>query len=223
MCSEADPTEQALRDSQAAFTTTMQSAFSKTFASNQAILGSLTNDLTKVIANPQGYTPAEMTALRTGATDTVAQATKNATIAAGNYAASHGGADLGSGVTAQIEGGIQTSGMQQTAQEQNQITIANAERQQQNYWNAISGLTQVGAAYNPTGYANAETNSANATTNASNAVTQEQQAGWQNAFGVVSGVAGLASAAAGVAGGFGGGAPTSAPTSTGPYGSGAVG
>jgi hypothetical protein len=213
MCSEADPTQEALRDSQAAFTGTMRQAFSTAFANNQAILGNLTNILTKAIANPQGYTPAEMTALRTGVTDTVAQATKNATIAAGNYAATHGGADLGSGVTAQIEGGIQTGGMEEGAREQSQITIANAERQQQNYWNAISGLTQVGAAYNPTGYAGAETSSANATTAASQEVSAERQAGWQNAFGVVSGIAGLASAAAGIPKFGGGGGSASIPGS----------
>lgn len=207
MCSDADPTQEALRNSQAAFTTTLQNAFKTTFAANQAILASLTATLEKAIANPQGYTAQELTALRTGATDTVAQATLNAQRGAGAYAATHGGADLGSGVQAQIQGSIGTAGAEQLAREQGQISIANAERQQQNYWNAIYGLTQVGAAYNPQGYAAQETGSANATTSASHEVAAEKQQGWQNAFGIVSGIAGLASAAAGIPsfGGSGGG------------------
>jgi len=208
MCSSPDPTEEALKQSQAAFTSTLQNSFQSAFGANQAILGTLTNALKAQVANPQGFTPAALTAMRTGATDTIASQTNNATIAANNYIATHGGSDLGSGVNAQIQGGVQVAGMQQQAGEQNQITLANAQQQQQNYWNAISGLTNVGNAYNPQGYASAETNSANATTTAANAVAAEKQQGWQNAFGVVQGVAGLATAAAGLpdfGGGSGGG------------------
>lgn len=198
MCSSADPTQQALRDSQAAFTNTLQSSFKTAFAANQSILGNLTSTLTKAIANPQGYTPAEMAALRTGVTDSVATGTANATRANAAYGATHGGADLGSGVQAQIQGQTQEAGMVANSQGQNQVTIGNAERQQTNYWTAINGLTQVGAAYNPTGYASAESNSANATTSASQVVDAERQQSWNNAFGVVKGVAGLATAAAGL-------------------------
>lgn len=204
MCSSADPTQEALRDSQAAFTNTLQASFKTAFANNQAILGNLSKILTKAIADPQGYSPAEIAALRTGATDTTARTVANATKAAGEYSATHGGANLGSGVQAQIEGGIQSGGQQQLSAEQNQITIADAERKQQNYWNAIGGLTQVGAAYNPTGYASVETGSANATSTASQVVDAEKQQGWNNAFGVVNGIAGLATAATGLGGLAGG-------------------
>lgn len=197
MCSEADPTQVALRDAQAAFTRTIDSSFKTTFANQQQILGFLSAKLQQMIAHPSGFTPAELTALRTGATDTTAAATANAQKAVAAYGASHGGADLGSGVQAQIQGAVATSGAQELSREKSQITIADAERQQENYWSAINGLTGVGRAYDPTGYASAETSSANATTAASHEVSAEKQTGWQNAFGVVSGVAGLASAATG--------------------------
>jgi hypothetical protein len=207
MCSSADPTEQGLEQSQAAFTNTLQSAFSTTFAANQQILGTLSSTLEKAIANPQGFTPAEMTALRTNATDTVAGQTANAQRGAAAYGATHGGQNLGSGVQAQIQGQVATGGMQQLSGEQNQITVANAQQQQQNYWNAVSGLTNVGAAYNPTGYAGAETSAANSTTSAAAQTLAEQQSGWQDAFGVVSGVAGLGMAASKIDWGGGGSAP----------------
>lgn len=197
MCSEADQSEVALRDAELSFTKTLQASFATTFANQQQILGTLSTALQKQIANPQGFTPAEMSALRTGATDTAAVTTANAQKAAAAYSASHGGADLGSGVQSEIQGEIATGGSTQLSQNQNQITVANAQQQQQNYWNAIGGLTQVGAAYDPTGYANASTGAAGATTAASNAISAEQQQGWQNAFGLVSGAAGLATAGAG--------------------------
>lgn len=206
MCSDANPTEVALQKAQADFTNTLDASFKTTFANQQQILGQLSTTLQKAIANPQGYTPAQMAALRTGAIDATSQATNDAEKAAAAYGASHGGADLGSGVQSQIQGTIASGGAQQLAQANEQITEANANLQQQNYWNAISGLTNVGRSYDPTGYANAATNSANAVTNASNAITSEQQAGWQNAFGIVSGISGLASAAAGLPFGGGGGA-----------------
>jgi len=216
MCSSANPTEVSLQQSQAAFTNTLDSSFKTTFANQQQILGTLSSTLQKAILNPQGFTPAEMTALRTGATDTTAAQTQNAQKAAAAYGASHGGADLGSGVQSQVQGDIATGGAQQLAGEQNQITVANAQQQQSNYWNAIQGLTNVGNAYNPNGYAANANSSANAVTNASNAITSETEQGWQNAFGVVSGVAGLASAAAGIPGlgGGGGGTPSGFNTPT---------
>lgn len=200
MCSSADPTQEKLRDSQAAFTNTLQTAFKSTFANQQQILSGLTATLTKAIANPAGFTPAQMAALRTGAMDSTANTTANATKAAGEYAATHGGADLGSGVQAQIQGGIQVAGAQQLAGQNQQITLADAAQRQQNYWNSISGLTQVGAAYNPAGIAGVETNSANATSTASQVVDAERQQSWNNAFGVVNGIAGLAGAATGLGG-----------------------
>lgn len=204
MCSSANPTEEALQQSQAAFTNTLQSSFSTAFAANQAILGTLSASLKAAIANPQGFSPAALAAARTNSTDTVAQQTQAAQVAANSYLSAHGGADLGSGVGAQITGQVQGQGMQEQSTTQNAITLANEQQRQQNYWNAISGLTQVGQAYNPTGYAAAETGSANATTNASNAVSAEQQQSWNNAFGIVKGVAGLGMAATSLPS-FGGG------------------
>jgi hypothetical protein len=198
MCSSADPTEKGIEQSQAAMTSTLQDAFKSTFANNQQILGTLSATLEKAIADPQGFTPAEMTALRTNATDTVAGQTADAERSVAAYGATHGGANLGSGVQAQISGEVVSGGSRQLSSEQNQITVADAQQKQQNYWNAISGLTNVGAAYNPTGYAGAETNAANSTTSAAAQTLAERQSGWQDAFGVVSGIAGLGMAAAGI-------------------------
>lgn len=203
MCSEANSTEESNFKASQAFTTTLQNDYSQAFKNNQAILGNLTTTLNNAIAKPQGFTSQEQAALRTGAMDTTTQQFAGAKVAAGAAAARYGG-DVASGVTGQIMGGIAGEQAATNSQEQNQISVQNAELQRQNYWQGIQGLTNVGAAYNPTSYAGTAVSSSNATTNAAGQVLSEQQAGWQNAMGIVKGVAGLASAAAGpIAGGIG--------------------
>jgi len=203
MCSDPNSTEQANFESSASMTQALQADFGKAFASNQAILGNLTTALNMAVARPQGFTSGQMAALRTGALDTTTQQFNAAKSAAGAAAARYGG-DVASGVTGQIMGGLGGEEAAVESNQQNDITKANAELQQQNYWRGIQGLSTVASEYNPTGYAGAATSATNATTNAANAVQSEQEQGWQNTFGVVKGIAGLASAAAGpIAGGFG--------------------
>jgi hypothetical protein len=214
MCCSGDSTVKATETAQAAFTNTLSSSFSTAFANNQAILGKLTTTLTNAVNNPQGFDPKTLALMKTNASDTVAAQTGQAQTAANAYLASHGGAELGSGVAAQIKGSIAASGATETAKEESGIDVQNGMLQNQNYWNAISGLTNVANAENPTGFANAEVNSANSTADLSKAYLATKQAGWQDTFGVISGIAGLAGAVAGMPmpkfGGSGGGG-TSAP------------
>jgi hypothetical protein len=204
MCSSANPTEEDNLNSTAAMTSTLGNDFNQSFAQNQATLGNLTSALQQSIAKPQGFTSGQMAGLRTGAMDTNTQQFDAAKANAGAAAARYGG-DVASGVTGQIEGGLAGEEAANESGEQNEITQANAQQQQANYWKGIQGLSNVAALQNPTGYANAATGSSNATTGAANAVTSEQQQGWQDTMGVISGIAGLGSAGAKAFTGFGGG------------------
>lgn len=200
MCSSANPDEESLLQSQRAMTDTLDADYKTAFSQNQNVLAGLRTNLQDMIAHPKGFDPATEAAMRTSATDTNATQFANATRSANAYNSAHGGANLGSGVAAQINGQIAGTGAAIQSQNQNSITEANGQLQNENYWKGIAGLQGVANAYNPTGYANAASGSADATTNAANAVLSEQQAGWQNAMGVVNGIAGLASAGAGAYG-----------------------
>ena len=191
MCSSGDSTAKANEQSQLQFSQQLQSDFATTFGQNQGLFKQLSGVLQQALTNPQGYSPAALAAMRTSATDTIASQTQAAKVAAGNYAATHGGSALPSGVNAQIAGGIATAGAQSQAQAQNQITQANEDLRQQNYWRAISGLGSVMGENNPLGYAGAQTGASNASTGAGNLLLQSQQAGWANVGGIISGVAGL--------------------------------
>jgi hypothetical protein len=207
VCSGGDKTAKASEVSAAAFQNTLQGSFQTAFGANQAILNTLTAKLTDTINNPKGFDPKTFALLKTGASDTVARQTEQAQIAASSAMARHGGPDLGSGVEAQVHGEIGAAGATEQARESSNIDIASGELQNENYWRAISGLTNVAQAENPTGYAGAANSSAESVSSLSRSVLASQQAGWQNTFGIISGIAGLGSAAIGAYNSFGGAKP----------------
>lgn len=191
---------------------TLQGSFSQAFSANQAILQSLTKTLTDAIANPKGFDPRTLALMKSNVSDQVAAATRNAQVAAGNAMAARGGPELGSGVNAQISGSIAATGEAERSKELSGIDIQSGLLQNENYWRGIQGLTGVAEAYNPAGYAGAANSAANATTGLADAVLRSKQADWQNAFGIVKGVAGLATAAAGfMPASFGGATSTVTP------------
>lgn len=196
MCCSSDKTAKASEATSAALQTTLSADYSKTFAAQQAILGPMSIKLADMMNNPQGFDPKTLALMKTSASDQVAAATRNAQIGAGNYANSHGGADLGSGVQAQVAGGIEAQGAIARSQQMNNIDIQSGLLKNSNQQFAIQGLTNVAQAYNPTGYANAANSAGNTTANLSKAVLDSQQAGWSNTFGIIKGIAGLGVSAA---------------------------
>lgn len=203
MCSGGDSTAKAQEKAQAAFTDTLRSSFSTAFGKSQSILDTLTKTLTDAINNPKGFDPRTLALMKSNASDQVAAGTRNAQVAAGNAMAARGGSELGSGVNAQIAGSIAGSGEAERARELSGIDIQSGLLQNENYWRGIQGLTGVAQAENPTGLASAANEGAGKVADLSHAVLASQQAGWQNAMGIVSGIAGLGTAAVGAYTGLG--------------------
>jgi hypothetical protein len=197
MCCSGDSTAKASETASAAMQTTLNSSFQTAFGKNQAELDSVSAKLTNTLNNPQGFDPKTLALMKTNSSDTVTQQTLNAQQGANAYLATHGGAELGSGVGAQIKGGIAAAGATEDAKESSNIDIQNGLLQNQNYWQAINGLTNVANAENPTAYANAANGAANSTADLSKAYLASTQAGWQDAGGIISGIAGLGTAAVG--------------------------
>ncbi|HEX3093944.1 MAG TPA: hypothetical protein VHW72_15025 [Candidatus Angelobacter sp.] len=200
MCSSGDSTLKASEQSQAAFSSTLRDSFGTAFAAKQDILGKLNAKLTDMLNNPHGFDPKTLALMKSGAADAVARGTDAAHTAANAYFATHGGPTLGSGVEAQVHGGIAASGAAEGARESSNIDIQSGLLQNENYWKAISGLSGVANAENPEGLASAEVGSANATSDLGKSFLASKQADWQNTFGIIKGVAGLASAGLGFAG-----------------------
>jgi hypothetical protein len=194
-------TDQALQESQAKMASLLNSDYSASFANQQSVLGAQQARLSALAANPLGYTPEQLHVATTSINDNTANAAKTAIGSAAAYAASHGGADVGSGVAGQIAGGIGSAAAQSKAQQLSSLSQQSQALKQQNMWNAISGLNQVGSEYGSSagtaiGGANSSANSA---LNAGAGVTAAKKAGWEELGGVLGGLGGLASAGLGVA------------------------
>jgi hypothetical protein len=182
---------------QAGFATTLQSIFANNNAQQQNQLNFLNQKLQAAIANPQGFTPQALAAMRTQATEAGASQNQQVEQAVNNKFATEGGAtSLPSGVQAQIQAQTANQAEQNVNNAQLGITEANANLQNQNEWNAIKGEEDVAGIENPEGIAGAENSAAGTVSNLSEANTQANGPGIGSILGGVVG-AGLSGWAGG--------------------------
>jgi hypothetical protein len=180
---KGDSTAQAAEQQQATFNQQLMNIFTQQFGQQSGVLNFLQNTLQPQIqAGGQGYTPAQLAAQRTSASDTNAQQFQNAQQALNEQTAQHGGLDMPSGVNAALQQNLDVAGAQQEANSQNQITQANANLQQQNYWNSLNALNGVAAEFNPQSYASGATSGSNAVAGLSQANTAANNSGFTGAF-----------------------------------------
>ncbi len=169
------------------FMNTLQNAFSSQFATQQNTLNFLNTKLTNMVNNPQGYSAPALAAMRTSATDQVAQQFQSAKRANQNTEFNRGAENMPSGVNAQINAGLDTEAAQTEAGAQNQITQANANLQQQNFWNATNALNGVASQYNPLGYAGDANGAGSTLSSLSGAETSAEGGGLGMVLGGVAG------------------------------------
>jgi hypothetical protein len=205
MCSSGGSvgaTDEALQKSQAAMTNTLNSDYATTFAEQQSVLANLTAKMNYEAANPMGYTPQQLSTATTAINENTATAARQAISAAGAYAASHGGADVGNGAVGEIAGQIGSAAAQSKAQQLASLSNQNQAMKQGNFWNAISGLNSVGSELGGAGGTaiGGAGRSADSAVGAGSGALAAQQAGWQDVGGVISGIAGLGAAGASVIG-----------------------
>jgi hypothetical protein len=198
-----DATAQGAETASSNFMNTLQQAYGQQYATQQNTLNFLNSKMTSTMNNPQGYQPGTLAAMRTSATDQIAQQFQSAKMANQNSQFSRGSENNPSGVNAQINASLTSQAAQTEAGAQNQITQQNANLQQQNYWNASNALMGVSAQYNPTGYAGSAEGAAGDVGSLSGAVTAAQGLG----FGAIAGGAasGIISHWTGAGSGQGGG------------------
>ena len=123
-----------------------------------------------------------MAAAKTGAIQQTATDYTNASKAVNGQMAARGGSTLPSGVEAQIEGGLAQGAANEESSNLNQITLANEQQKQANYWKAVGGLSDVANSYNPNGFASSANGGAGTVAGLSQANTAAQQAGLWNTF-----------------------------------------
>jgi hypothetical protein len=172
---KGDSTAQAAESTGAAFDQKLIDMFQAQYGKQQGIINYLQNLVTPIInKGGQGYTPEQLAAQRTAATDTISAQFRDAQAGVNAAAVRTGGSALPSGVSTMIESSLAPQEALAQSQAQEQITAANANLQQQNYWNAINVLNGQSAMLNPLGYASTETANAGTIAPLSNAVTSSQ-------------------------------------------------
>lgn len=162
------------------FQNRLQSAFKQQFGQQSAILSYLQGKMQGQIDNPQGYTPEALAAMKTQATEGTAKAFAQAQQANHAIEAGRGQSGLPSGVSAQLDAQNAVSGAQMQSAGLNNIELADSNLKNQNYWNAVQGLSGVAAGLNPTSFAGAGSGAAGNVANSSQAYSASQSAGFFN-------------------------------------------
>lgn len=201
---DAQAQQAQLAASQTKFYDMMASDFGTIFSQNQDILKGLRTAFEPIISagpNQEGYSPAELTAMRTGSSDAVAQGAQNAQIAANAKFAGTGGSDLPSGAHEQISAMINSSAANEGAKERQQITTDDYATGRQNFFNAASALDAgINSAEGASSqFANSATGSGNAATNADQAsfegaekIAEANRAWMGPVFGMIGSIGGAA-------------------------------
>lgn len=202
---KGDSTDKQAEQSSAAFSNTLQQAFTAQYGKQSAVNSFLTSKLTSMANNPTGFTAPTMAAATTSNIQNAAQTGQAATQAAQTNEAAHGGSGLPSGVNAQISGQINSAVANNLSSNQNQLQIANGELQNQNQWSALSGLQGVSNADNPLGFAGASTGAAGNIAAMSQAYTASDQSQLESTLGGIIGGVGGAFATGGLSTLMGGG------------------
>jgi len=169
------------------------------FGENQTIQNGLAAKLNYEVANPMGYTPAELASMTTNVNENTATAAKQAIGAAAAFAATHGSADIGGGGAGQLAGEIASSAALSKSSQLNDIAMQSQQMKQSNMWKGIAGLSGVGSEFgSETGTAvGGETNLSNAATGAGEGAVGASTAANSELGGLISGIGGLATAGAG--------------------------
>lgn len=152
-------------NSWANFSNTLMGAFQQQYGAQSSIFNFLTSKYTDMIKNPQGFSPAALSAMRGGAVDNLTKQFQNAKQAVNGQLSLNGGigGDVKSGVASQIQGGLAGQQAGATAGALDNIEMANEQQKIDNQRFAEQGLNQVGVEENPTGFASQATSAADAT------------------------------------------------------------
>lgn len=173
----------------------MNTDFTNVFGENQAILKNITDALEPVVAagpGQYGYSAAEDAAMRSQATENIAQAGRAATDTTRSAMAAEGGGNiyLPSGSEEAIESGLAAQTAEKQAEAQSTITQAGYETGRKNFFQAEGALTAApGAVENPaTELGKTAVGAGSSAAEQANQVAASNAAPWEMAAGLIGGL-----------------------------------
>jgi hypothetical protein len=199
-CKGASAQQTNLANSQTAFYNTMTQDYNTQFANQNAILGTLTQSLSPIIAagpNQMGYNNAELTNLNSQALQGTGQSYANASQALKeNQAASGGGNSyLPSGVQSQQQAGLASAAANQESNQMLGIQQAGYQQGNSMYESAIGQLGGVAGMYNANGTASSANSAGGQADTEANAVNTSNQQFSNDIMGLATGGLGAAGSA----------------------------
>jgi hypothetical protein len=196
---KGDSTAKEEEEQTASFDQSLMSIFQSQYGTQQSQLKYLQGQMEPIInAGGQGYTPEQLAAQRTAASDTDSESYQQAQAQLNNQTSQmSGGSKLTgvSGANVESDAALDNAMAQKSSADQNQITTNNANLQQQNYWNAVNALNGVATEENPLGYAGESSTAGSTVAGLGNTVTNANQSQLLGALGGIAG--GLGSAIGG--------------------------
>jgi hypothetical protein len=197
MCGGSSSTQNQINQQQLQFYQNLNSQYNTVFGQNQAITGALTSAFTPILnAGPgqQGYSPDELQALNTSATENIGQNYAQAQKATAQILAARGGGNdlLPSSVDANILAQNTNMAAAQRASAQNQITQSSYNQGNQNWLTAANVLGSTAGLLNPTSYAAQATGAGTAAASEANSINTANNSLWNAAIGSISNIAGQA-------------------------------
>lgn len=199
---KGDKTAQASEQQSLTLQKQMADLFTKQYGDQSQITKFLTSKLEPILSDGgQGYSPQALAAMRGQATDTISKNYDNAQKQLQGQEFALNGANLGSGVNAQLNAQLAGQRASDLSGAQNQITLANENQRQQDFWASVNALSGNAATINPQSYATGSSASAGQVANAGQVYQQSKSSQLLGALGGLAGGAGTA-----LAGYFTGGA-----------------
>lgn len=197
LCCGATDAQNAAQAAQASAYTQMTQQAAQVFGDSSAVFKQLQATFTPTIAagpNQEGFSPAEVSALKSQAITQSGNAYRNAKQAVGESIAAEGGGNnsaLQSGTNTGINLSVANSAAANTADEENKIDLANYSTGRTNYANAVAGLSGATGVYNPaTSSANASTTAGEASANTANQIASQNNSWQQGVIGALGGIGG---------------------------------
>ena len=194
----ANSQQKQIGAAQQSFFTQLTNQSQQVFGAASSVFQNLVNTFTPTIKagpNQEGFSPAELAAMKSQAITNVGQGYKNVKAAVGNAEAAYGGGNISlpTGVNEATDLGAAVSAANEQAGLLNNITQADYAAGRENYNNATKGLAESTNVFNPAATAaNAATGAGEAASSTANQIAQQSNSWMSAVSGVLGGVAGAA-------------------------------
>lgn len=199
MCGGPSSAQTAMQQEEADFYKTQIDAYNKAYSNFSELQGVLQQQFAPILAkgaSQMGYSPDELTALRTQSTEGTAQNYAAAQRALQQRIAAEGGGtsnvNITGGPSQQLQEELASASAAEQSKENLGITTSGYDVGRQMWTQAVQGTEALAAGWNPNAFSSSTVSAGNAAASEANTIAQQQNAMWGSVLGALGGVAGAA-------------------------------